>query len=103
MLQSDDSSLWNLLGAAGRLSERFLWAAQAKVALGDLLRGSSLDGKLENLRGRHVILATKDQLPTALALIELDGVARRIIVCPPDFRAEHLSAVTAAAHVNALT
>jgi acyl-coenzyme A synthetase/AMP-(fatty) acid ligase len=102
MLQSDGSSLWNLLSAAGRLSERFLWAAQAEVALGDLLRGSCLDGKLESLRGRHVLIATKDQLPTALALIELDGIARRVIVCPPDFRAEYFSAVRAVAEIDAL-
>jgi acyl-coenzyme A synthetase/AMP-(fatty) acid ligase len=38
-------------------------------------------------------LRTSDQLFAALALIELDGVAARIVVCPPDVKAEHLPSV----------
>jgi acyl-coenzyme A synthetase/AMP-(fatty) acid ligase len=90
MLLSDSGSLWNLLSAAGRLSDRYLWGANASVRLDGLARHTSLGGKLEELRGRSVLLITKDQLSTALALIELDGVARRMVLCPPDLRAEHL-------------
>ena len=38
----------------------------------------------------------------ALALIELDGVARRLVVCPPDLSSEHLPAVIAKAGVDAI-
>src|SRR5581483_3293645 len=41
-------------------------------------------------------------LNAALALIELDGVARRMVVCPSDFRLEHLPAVIHAADVDTI-
>jgi len=98
----DGGSLWSSLSAAGHLSERALWGADASVTLGDLVRGSSLSGRLELLRGRSVLVATRDQLTAALALIELDAVARRLVLCPPDLPAEHLPFVAAAATVDAL-
>ncbi len=63
------------------------------VPLADLARTTSLGGQLEKLRDRSVVLLTKDQLTAALALIELDGVARRMVLCPPDLQAEHVPAV----------
>ena len=78
MSQSEGSSLWTLLSAAGRLSERVLWGAGASVILRDLARGSSLGGRMEELHGRSVLIATTNQLTAALALVELDGIARRL-------------------------
>jgi acyl-CoA synthetase (AMP-forming)/AMP-acid ligase II len=43
-----------------------------------------------------------DQLSVALALIELDGMARRIVLCPPDLPIAHLSSVIAAAAADAV-
>jgi acyl-CoA synthetase (AMP-forming)/AMP-acid ligase II len=68
---------------------RFLWGVNGGVAVGDLLGGSSLDRSLGELSGRSILLATRDQLAAAVALIELDGVAARIIVCPPETPLEH--------------
>ncbi len=101
MPQSNQGSLWSRSSAAGRLSERSLWGADGSVALGDLVRGSSLAGRLEELAGRCVLVATTDQLAAALALIELDGVARRLVLCPPDLPREHVPFVMAAAAVDA--
>ena len=100
MLQSD--SLWNLSRAAGRLEERALWGNEASVVLGDLARGSSLAGRAEELRGRSVLVATHDQLRAALALIELDGVARRLILCPSDLPEHHVPGIITAAAVDAV-
>src|SRR3977135_418322 len=83
-------------------SGRFLWAAGASVALGDLARGTSLGVDPAELEGRSVVVATSDQLTTALALIELDGVARRLILCPPDLSSEQLSQVIATAQADAM-
>ena len=47
------------------------------MCLGDLLSGTSLDGRVAELAGRSVLIATRDQFAAALALIELDGIARR--------------------------
>src|SRR3989442_3675558 len=102
MPHADGGSLWSSLSAAGHLSERTLWGADASVTLGDLVGGSSLSGRLEALRGRSVLVATRDQLTAALALIELDAVARRLVLCPPDLPAEHLPFVAATAAVDAL-
>jgi len=96
------SSLWDSVGDAGRLPERVLWGAAASVTLGDLVHGSSLGGRLGELRGRSVLVATSDQLTAALALIELDGIARRLVLCPPDLPSEHVPFVKTAAAVDAL-
>jgi acyl-coenzyme A synthetase/AMP-(fatty) acid ligase len=102
MPQSNQGSLWSRSSAAGRLSERSLWGADGSVALGDLSRGSSLGGRLEELAGRCVLVATTDQLTAALALIELDGVARRLVLFPPDLPGEQVAFVMATAAVDAI-
>ncbi len=73
----------------------------AVVRLADLAVGSSLGGRLEELRGHTVLIATRDQLAAALALIELDGVARRIVLCPPDLAPAHFPAVIETAGADA--
>ena len=79
-----------------------LHGRDTSVALDELVRGTGLGGRLPELAGRSVLVATGDQLTAALTLIELDGVARRVILCPPDVPAEHLAAVIADAEVDAV-
>jgi len=92
----------------GRLAEapdadtRFLWGARAGVCLGYLVTATSLGGRAADLAGRSVLIASRDQLAAALALIELDGVARRLIVCTPDLSPEHLATIVAQAEVDAI-
>src|SRR5215470_18296637 len=81
---------------------RFLHGAKGGVNLGDLLGGTSLGGRVEELTGCSVLLAVRDQLPAALALIELDGVASRIVLCPPDLAAAHLPEIASNAEVDAV-
>ena len=96
------NTIRDTLGNASDCLGRFLWGANASVALSDLLRSTSLGGRLRELAGRSVLLATQDHLTSALALIELDGIARRLVVCPPDLSSEHLPAVIAKAGVDAI-
>jgi acyl-coenzyme A synthetase/AMP-(fatty) acid ligase len=49
-----------------------------------------------------VLIATRDQFAAALALIELDGVAGRLVVCTPDLPSEHLPAIVARAGIDAI-
>ena len=72
------------------------------IALADLANGSVLGGNLESLRGRTVVLALHEQLATAAALVELDGVARRLVVCTPDLTPEQLAGVAAAAEAEVI-
>src|SRR5579871_6674087 len=81
---------------------RFLHGAGASVALAGLRTGTSLGSRLSELNGRSVLLASHDQLPAALALIELDGVARRIVLCPPDLAPAHLQEIAANAEADAV-
>jgi acyl-CoA synthetase (AMP-forming)/AMP-acid ligase II len=97
---TEPDSLWAGLSDTP-LHDRTLWGAEASVALGDLVDGSALGGALERLRDRSVLLATRDQLTAALALIELDGTASRVVLCPPDLAAEHVPYVAATAGVDA--
>src|SRR5260370_8572038 len=78
------------------------WGAPASVSVGDLTQRTSLEGRRHELAGRSVLIATRDHLPAAVAMLELDGVARRIVVCPPDIAAEHMPAVVEKAGVDAI-
>ncbi|MGA7245343.1 MAG: class I adenylate-forming enzyme family protein, partial [Terracidiphilus sp.] len=57
------------------------------------VEGSAFNERLVELSGRSVVLATIDQFLAASALIQLDGVARRIVLCPPDLSRENLAFV----------
>lgn len=102
MLQNNLISLWSAISAADDLSARFLFGAEGNRALSDLTEGSALYGHVDELRGRSVVIATTSQLAAALALIELDGVARRVILYPPDLSLEHLTFVIDSAGVDAI-
>jgi acyl-coenzyme A synthetase/AMP-(fatty) acid ligase len=81
---------------------RMLWGAKASLSLSDVARGTGLGGRLGELAGRSVLVRTSDQLTAALALIELDGVAARMVLCPPDLDPAHLASVIATAEVDAV-
>jgi acyl-coenzyme A synthetase/AMP-(fatty) acid ligase len=76
------TSLWRCVADIG--FEGVLHAPTASVALAELATRSCLPGGPEALRGRSVLLAMREQLSAGLALLELDGVARRLILCTPD-------------------
>jgi acyl-coenzyme A synthetase/AMP-(fatty) acid ligase len=79
---------------------RHLWGRETQVALRGLKHGTSLGVDLSKLQGRSVLIATCGQLTAALALIELDGVARRLTLVPPDVPRAQLAAVVADAAVD---
>lgn len=96
----DTPVLRHIVGS-GKAS-RFFWDRAASAKFTDLAHATALDGGREALAGRSVLLATSSQLTTALALIELDGVASRIVILPPDADAEQLGAIVALAQVDAV-
>ncbi|HEX4020609.1 MAG TPA: long-chain fatty acid--CoA ligase [Acidobacteriaceae bacterium] len=102
MQPNKSASLWHALNAAGDLSGRSVFGAEASIALSDLVAGSTLYGRGEELCGRSVLVTTTNQFTTASALIELDGIARRIVLCPPDLPLEHLPFVIDTAEVDAI-
>ena len=96
------SGLWESIAAAGARIRGEFHGRGVSVALEELAGGSIFGAAFESLRGRSVLLATREQLPTALALIELDGVARRLVLCTPDLTAEQLAGVAATAQADVI-
>jgi acyl-coenzyme A synthetase/AMP-(fatty) acid ligase len=94
--------LWGALTASGSLSSGFLRSSRALVRYDELTRGSIFDRHLEELRGRTVLLAARDQLTAALALIELDGVVKRMVLCPPELSGAYFRQVIDDAGADAL-
>jgi acyl-coenzyme A synthetase/AMP-(fatty) acid ligase len=99
---NDCLSLWHCLSASGNLQDRALYGVDATVKLADLLHGSSLGGRTGELSGRSVVVAAADQLTAALALVELDGIASRLVLCPPDLPVGPLSSIAASAGAEAI-
>jgi len=99
-LPNDPRSLWEAVTAFAAPEGRLL-GPRAAVSLAGLAHGTSLGGRLEELRGRSVLLLMKDPLAAALAMLELDGVARRLVLCPPDLATEHVPQVIAGAAADA--
>ncbi len=89
---SEPVSLWQLTAAAGNLEHRFIADETRRFCLHALRGGSVLDAPREAFAGASVVLRTGTQLATAVALLELDGLARRIVLCTPDLSDEHLRA-----------
>jgi acyl-coenzyme A synthetase/AMP-(fatty) acid ligase len=91
-----------LLSAEKNLADCSLIDPDSSVPLGDLTGGSSLGGRLEELRGRSVLVATHDQLTAALALIELDGIARRMVLCTNDLSRDQLPLIASLTAADAI-
>ncbi len=84
------------------LTGRAMSDARHLLSLSDILSQSCLDGRLPELSGRSVLLAASGQLLSALAMIEIDGVARRMLLCPPDLNPAHLDSLIGDAGIDAV-
>src|ERR1700691_5379546 len=102
MLQNSPASLWEAVSTAVDACDPLVSSAETSLLLSDLLAGSVLGGRSQELSGRSVLIATTDQLIAAAALIELDGVARRMVLCPPDLPAEYLPSIVKSAEAAAI-
>jgi acyl-coenzyme A synthetase/AMP-(fatty) acid ligase len=84
------------------LKGRTISDVQGSVSLTDVLSQSCLGGRTRELSGRSVLLSVSTQLISALAMIELDGVAKRMLLCPPDLKPDHMQALIDDAEINAV-
>ena len=82
--------------------DRWLWDGVREVILTSAISETRLGGRRDELAGKSVLIRTTDQLSTALLLIELDGVAGRLIIAPPDFDEAQLPLVIEDAAVDAV-
>ena len=98
---SESLSLAKLMEAGagrGRVVATRTWRLQ----LDDFASATSLGPALPRLEGRAVAVAVGDMAKAAAALIELDGLARRIVLCPPELDARGLAAMIGDAEADAL-
>jgi acyl-coenzyme A synthetase/AMP-(fatty) acid ligase len=72
------------------------------VSLTDILGETCLADRLGELSRRSVLLAVSDQLISALAMTEIDGVACRMLLCPPDLAADHVETLIDDAGIDAV-
>jgi acyl-coenzyme A synthetase/AMP-(fatty) acid ligase len=98
--KNETVSLAQALGDTAQRPQQLIWGAHTQVALTEVAAGSSLACEIEELRARSVLILTREQLTAALALIQIDGVARRLILCPPDLDIAQLPFVMATAEVD---
>lgn len=97
--QPDRRSLLSLT-LADCSPERYVSDGRRRISI-EALRGLSFIGqaKIDELRGRTVLFATQRQFATAMGLIELDGIAKRVLLATPDL-APHLAAIAREAEVD---
>jgi acyl-coenzyme A synthetase/AMP-(fatty) acid ligase len=93
-------ALRNHLGP--ELKGRTISDAHATVSLTDALSQSCLGGRLRELSGRSVLLSASSQLISGLAMIELDGVVKRMLLCPPDLNPDHIQPLIENAEIDAV-
>jgi len=89
------------LASAGSTG-RSLWGVASEVRLETLAHVTRLEAGPAELAGASVLIATRDPLAAAVALVELDGIARRLVIGTPDLAAEHLPRVVARGAVDAI-
>lgn len=95
-------SLRDAIDLGGAAAPVHLMGVEHRIALRNLLQASAIGAGVEQLHGRSVLIASADPFFTALALIELDGLARRVTLYPPDLALEHLPYVMRYAEVDAV-
>ena len=94
-------TLWESISAAGALCSGVLHGESVALRLAELEVQSHLDGDVPALRGRSIVIVTQDQLLATLALVELDGIAGRLVLCPPDVSPQHLAHIIEVSEADA--
>ena len=87
---------------AGSRPGRAIHAPGRSLSLDTLATTTTIAPLRAALAGRSVLVAAGDQLSAGLALVELDGLARRIVLAPPDLKPSDLPAVLAGAAIDAV-
>jgi non-ribosomal peptide synthetase component F len=85
-----------------KLKGRTISDAAHVVSLTDILSKTCLGGRVGELSGRSVLVSMSRQLKAALAMIELDGIVRRMLLCPPDLNPDHVQALIEDAAIEAI-
>ena len=86
----------------GGAGDRIIATRDHNLRLDDFAWASSLGARVSELEGRSVALSVDDMAKAAAALIDLDGWARRILLCPPGWGASQLAAAMRDAEADSI-
>lgn len=93
--------LADLLARSGA-GDRVLETRDHVLRFSEFSRASAIGENYADLERRSVILHVRDMALAGAALIELDGWARRIVLCPPDWDTTKLANAAALAEADAI-
>ena len=68
-----------------------LFSRDHQAGLGELAHAGPLADRAQRLTGARVMVLASDQYAAAQAMIDLDGVATRMVLCPPDLTADQFA------------
>lgn len=94
--------LAGIVRANAEAKDFHLWSDGTSVSLRELIDAAWLNALRDELTGASVIVKVSDQARAAMAMIALDGFARRMVLCPPDVAEEHMDSVIADAEAEVL-
>jgi acyl-coenzyme A synthetase/AMP-(fatty) acid ligase len=94
-------TLADLIARSGA-RERVVETRDHQLRLADFANASALAERLGSLEGRCVVLHVRDMALAAAALIDLDGWARRIVLCPPGWGPEPVASAATKADAEAI-
>jgi non-ribosomal peptide synthetase component F len=98
----EPQALWHLTQTAGPESGRFIADSAGRAALGNLLHHGTIARSLTRFRGKSLLVWCKRQRAVIETLLQLDGIAARLVLCPSDFDVAHLAPVIAEAEIDAI-
>ena len=84
MRHNSRTTLEEMIKARAAPVERFITDARLRLPLSTPGAANRLRRGAAAFSGRNVLIRTRGQLAAVLAALALDGVARRILLCPPD-------------------
>lgn len=100
MLPSSSLTLSDVIRRGDTQTHRPCMAARGVADLRDVVTGNCFVDDAFDFQGRSVLLATRDQLSSVMAMIKLDGVARRVLLCLPDVSTADVRTIAARAEVD---
>jgi acyl-CoA synthetase (AMP-forming)/AMP-acid ligase II len=100
MRLSDNHPLWDATISRGMLARRFVADSAGCLTLTSLAEAPAATPEM--FRGKSVLISCQRQLPAVVALLTLDGTARRIVLAPPDLSPAHLPEIAAEAEVDTI-
>lgn len=102
MPTSERFDLRAILEAANPPPDAGLRGREKTVLYRDIIAGTFLGDRRAAFAGKSVLVHTQSQLMSGFAMLELDGLAGRMVILPPDFTAERTELAMTQAQVQAI-